>query len=72
MRLSQSIMVGQRVIRWDGEPGYITLNSRGVRVFAADEPFLIEWQDGESEYVTLAQFSQEGIRRGKGRMSWAR
>jgi hypothetical protein len=67
-----TIRVGQRLIRWDGERGYVALNSKGVRVHAHDEPFLIEWADGESEYLTLDQCETEGVRRGKGVMPWAR
>ncbi len=66
------IRVGQRLIRWDGVKGFISLNSKGTRVHATGEAFLVEWADGESEYLTLEQFEEEGVRRGKGVMPWAR
>jgi len=52
--------------------GFISLNSKGTRVHATGEAFLVEWADGESEYLTLEQFEEEGVRRGKGVMPWAR
>jgi hypothetical protein len=64
--------VGQRLIRFDGERGYVALNTKGVRVHGPGEPFKVEWQDGEDEYLTLDQFEAEGVRRGKGVMPWAR
>lgn len=67
-----TIRVGQRLIRWDGERGYVALNSKGVRVHGPGDSFLIEWEDGESEFLTLEQFATEGVRRGKGVMPWAR
>lgn len=69
---SPSIRVGQRLIRWDGARGFVALNSKGVRIHDAGTAFLVEWVDGESEYITLDQFEAEGIRRGKGMMPWAR
>jgi hypothetical protein len=68
-----TILVGQRLIRWDGEAGYIALNTagRGV-VFGLRDVFVVQWKDGESGYLTLAQFEEEGVRLGKGRMPWAR
>lgn len=67
-----TIRVGQRLIRWDGIRGYVDLNSKGVSLHKGDDEFQVIWDDGESEYLTLAQFETEGIRRGKGVMAWAR
>jgi hypothetical protein len=67
-----TIRVGQRLIRWDGVRGYVALNSTGTRVHAAGEAFLVEWADGEREYLTLEQCETEGVTRGKGVMPWAR
>jgi hypothetical protein len=64
----RTIRVGQRLVHWDGERGYVALNSKGVRVHVHDAPFLVAWADGESEYLTLDQFETEGVRRGKGVM----
>jgi hypothetical protein len=47
--------------------GHVALNNRGTRVHAHDEPFLVEWQDGESEYLTLEQFGEEGVAPRQGR-----
>jgi hypothetical protein len=68
----QTIRVGQRLIRWDGVRGYVSTNSQGKSVHTIDDHFLVEWEDGEAEYLTLAQFDTEGVRRGKGVMPWAR
>ena len=67
-----SIRVGQRLIRWDGEPGWVALNSRGLRIFFQHDAFLVEWRDGESEYLSLEQCVEAGVRRGQGVMPWAR
>ena len=44
-----SIRVGQRLINWDGTRGYVTLNSKGKRVFGPGEEFMVEWLDGDGE-----------------------
>lgn len=67
-----TIRVGQRLIRWDGEPGYVGLNSLGITHWEADQEFLVQWRDGESEYLTLKQFKAEGVSLGHGLMPWAR
>jgi hypothetical protein len=72
-----SIRVGQRLMSWDGRKGYVSLNSRGQRVFGRGEPFLVEWLDydgtiEDAQYLTLEQLSDEGIRFGRGVMPWAR
>jgi len=67
-----SIRVGQRLHRWDGEPGYVALNSRGIRVHTAGDAFQVLWTDGESEYLTLDRFNDEGVQWGRGVMPWAR
>lgn len=66
------IRVGQRLRRWDGEPGYVDLNSRGLRLYGPDEPFRVCWRDGDSEYLTLTVFAREGVTLGKGVLPWAR
>lgn len=71
MTTPPTIRVGQRLIRWDGTSGYVSLNSRGIRAYGPNEQFLVEWHDGESEYATLATLRTEGIRRGRGVMPWA-
>ena len=68
----QSIRVGQRLIRWDGIKGFCALNSNGTRIYGPRDAFRIEWDDGDSEYLTLETLDAEGIRRGKGLMPWAR
>ena len=67
-----TIRVGQRLIRWDGIRGYVALNSKGTRVHGPGDGFLVEWADGESEYLTLEQCAEEGVKRGRGVMPWAR
>ena len=67
-----TIRVGQRLIRWDGMTGTVALNSHGTRVHGPGAVFLVEWADGDSEYLTLAQFEAEGVTRGKGVAPWAR
>ena len=69
-KVRTSIRVGQRLIRWDGEKGYVALNSRGIRSYSEVEAFMIEWRDHESEYATLDQFEEEGIQLGLGVMPW--
>jgi len=69
---SPTIRVGQRLIRWDGVRGSVALNSQGTRVHGPGDAFLVEWADGESEYLTLEQFEEEGVKRGRGVMPWAR
>ena len=71
------IRVGQRVIRWDGIPGYVGTNSQGKNVHGPSEPFHVEWLDADgsvedAEILTLEQFKAEGIRFGRGLMRWAR
>ena len=70
--MTQSIRVGQRLIRGDGVRSYIALNSKGTRVHGPGEAFLVEWADGESEYLTLDQCETDGVKRSKGVMHWAR
>ena len=58
-----SIRVGQRLINWDGSKGYVSLNSRGQRVFGTGEPFLVEWLDYDHQvedavYLTLEQLDE--------------
>ena len=71
-----TIRVGQRLINWDGQCGYVALNSQGRRVYGLGERFKVEWLDADGEvedaqYVTLEQFEKEGIKRGHGVMPWA-
>jgi len=71
-----TIRVGQRLINWDGQRGYVALNSQGRRVYGPGERFKVEWLDADGEvedaqYVTLEQFKKEGIKRGRGVMPWA-
>lgn len=71
-----TIRVGQRLINWNGQRGYVTLNSQGRRVYGLGERFKVEWLDADDEvedaqYVTLEQFEKEGIKRGRGVMPWA-
>jgi len=71
-----TIRVGQRLINWDGQVGYVALNSQGRRVYGLGERFKVEWLDADGEvedtqYVTLEQFEKEGIKRGRGVMPWA-
>jgi len=71
-----TIRVGQRLINWDGQCGYVALNSQGRRVYGLGERFKVEWLDADGEvedtqYVTLEQFEKEGIKRGRGVMPWA-
>lgn len=73
----QTIRVGQRLLDWQGQRGYVALNSQGKRVFGLGEPFLVEWLDADggienAQYLTLEQFTDEGITRGRGVMPWAR
>jgi len=68
--------VGQRLINWDGQCGYVALNSQGRRVYGLGERFKVEWLDADGEvedaqYVTLEQFEKVGIKRGHGVMPWA-
>ena len=77
MKPRTSIRVGERLINWDGARGYVALNSQGTRVFGTREPFLVEWLglDGtveDSSYLTLEDFTKEGITFGKGVMPWAK
>jgi hypothetical protein len=77
MKPRTSIRVGQRLINWDGSKGYVTLNSKGTRVFGPGEQFLVEWLglDGtveDSSYLTLEDFTKEGITVGRGVMPWAK
>lgn len=67
-----TIAVGQRVFRWDGEPGFVSMNSLGKRAYDSNDEFQVEWKDGEVDHYTLATLETEGVRRGKGRMPWAR
>jgi len=53
-----TIRVGQRLINWDGQRGYVALNSQGRRVYGVGERFKVEWlgADGaveDAQYVTL-------------------
>jgi hypothetical protein len=71
-----TIRVGQRLINWDGQCGYVALNSQGRRVYGLGERFKVEWLDADGEvedaqYVTLEQCEKEGIKRGRGVMPWA-
>ena len=71
-----TIRVGQRLINWDGQCGYVALNSQGRRVYGLGERFKVEWLDADGEiedaqYVTLEQFEKAGIKRGRGVMPWA-
>ena len=71
-----TIRVGQRLINWDGQVGYVALNSQGRRVYGLGERFKVEWLDAvgeveDAQYVTLEQFEKEGIKRGRGVMPWA-
>ena len=71
-----TIRVGQRLINWDGQRGYVALNSQGRRVYGLGERFKVEWLDADGEvedaqYVTLEQFEKAGIKRGRGVMPWA-
>lgn len=66
------IRVGQRLIRWDGVTGSVGLNSLGKRSYASGEGFNIHWSDGETDPQTIETLADEGIRRGKGVMVWAR
>jgi len=71
-----TIRVGQRLINWNGQRGYVALNSQGRRVYGLGERFKVEWLDADDEvedaqYVTLEQFEKEGIKRGRGVMPWA-
>jgi len=77
MKTRTLIRVGQRVIRWDGQRGYIDLNTKGTRVYGPGEAFKVLWLDADgrvedAEYLTLAQFDDEGIRFGRGVMPWAK
>ena len=73
-----SIRVGQRLIAWDGTPGFVALNSHGKSVYGPGEAFRVEWLDTDmkavedSQYLTLEALEAEGIRRGKGLMPWAK
>lgn len=66
------IRVGQRLKRWDGESGYVNLNSRGTRTYEGSDEFQVIWQDGGSDYYTLATLDTEGVTWGRGVMPWAR
>lgn len=78
MPRSPSIRVGQRLIAWDGTPGFVAFNSQGKRCYGPGESFKIEWLDADrktiedSQYLTLEDLEAEGIRRGKGLMPWAK
>ena len=71
-----SIRVGQRLINWDGQRGYVALSSQGKRIFGPGESFLVEWRDLDgstwAEYYTLETLQEEGITFGRGVMAWAR
>jgi len=63
-----SIRVGQRLHRWDGEPGYVALNSRGIRVHTAGDAFQVLWTTRERVPDTRP-FNDEGVQ-GQGVMPW--
>jgi hypothetical protein len=75
-RTRQLIRVGQRLINWDGQKGYVALNTKGKSFFGPGEQFLVEWLDADGEiedatYFTLEQFEHEGVQFGRGVMPWA-
>lgn len=72
-----TISVGQRLIRWDGERGYVDLTSTSKKTFGPGEAFQVVWLDSHgkvdgAEYLTLEQFEEEGVQWGRGKMPWAR
>jgi hypothetical protein len=76
-RMRKLIRVGQRLVRWDGQRGYVDLNSQGVRVYGPGETFRIHWQDEEGNFdgdetAMLETLEELGITWGNGVMRWAR
>lgn len=72
-----TIRVGQRLIRWDGAKGHVSLNTKGVRVHGPEDAFLVEWLDWDgtvesAEYYTLITLVTEGVTFGRGVMPWAK
>ena len=52
-RKRTTIRVGQRLKRWDGERGYVDMNSQGKRVYGPGEAFKVIWVDADSSQLLV-------------------